>query len=373
MNNFYKIILISGVLASAVLGMESKKEVPIFDGHRIRAAYEKKSTFSTDEWVVAAGQAQKWAQDLSLSKFPCYKAAELFYVQKIKEESADLLHSLEKKNAQFIFHGLNKLSHLEDALRVLVADAGYAKEDLTDEDVKEVKRAVVSEEKVHVNRTIPPDADRSFEAIVITRTRLNDSDTIVDIGASELDVAAVLSFSGIPKFVHETEKTKDSGFTIGSDSGVSFNSGKTTKIVHNVDEFKKMYSLTADTFYKEFNFRIKFNKDDSYLFLQDLTMLGETADFKSICHGPKNESDLKLFKHIVEDDATKLPSKQDLAFKFSSGKESIFAVQIRLTEMKSRFIRKDKEVSEWIVNFVKGKDGDAVTNLMNGVLLKNKK
>jgi len=60
-----------------------------------------------------------------------------------------------------------------------------------------------------------------------------------------------------------------------------------------------------------------------------------------------------------------------LIFDFDLGKEDHLAVQMRFLQTKSSFFgNRDGDVAEWIVNFVRGKDVNKVTDLMNNYLLK---
>ncbi|NDE11490.1 MAG: hypothetical protein EBZ95_13155 [Chitinophagia bacterium] len=294
-------------------------------------------------------------------------------MSKIGSELKDLTCAVQEKKLEFVFSSLEKLHEFEDSLRNLQTDAKLAKQDLTLEDLQEIKRVSSQEEKVHKNLGLPPEKDRCFEAIVVKRTRFGNTEVeiMVEIATSELVSSAIISFTPLTRLVQGQDKTSGITVTASQDPSVAYNSGVTTKTVVQVDEYKQFYTLTSDSFYRGSDFRIKYNKDSGFIFLQDVAILGETTSLKSVAKGDKSKTDAKLLKQIENDDSTKMPKKIDLIFDFDLGKEDHLAVQMRFLQTKSNLgVFKDGDVAEWIVNFVRGKNANKVTDLMNNYLLK---
>jgi hypothetical protein len=358
--------------ASSEPSSSSSSEELIFSAQKIRRTADKSVVPS--EWTQANHDLLHWAKSIPLSSKPHYRQAQEFYIQKIHEEVADLARILEQKKWEFFLLGVDKVSTLESSLRVLVSDETLDTADLNDEDVREVKRVVSfsSEEKVHINRAIPPEKDRCFEAIVIKRTRQGNSDTMIDMGTSELDSPALVSFTSLPKFKHEETTEKSIGFTVSREPALDVKYGVNSKFVINVDAFKSVYQVTANSFYRGADFRLKYNKSDGFLFLTDLTLVGEDTSLKSVFQGTKTKADHALLTGISEDESARLPGKIDLIFEFDLGGRKDLAFQMRLKEKKTKlFAFKGKDTNEWIVNFVRSKDLKVVMHLMNTVLCKD--
>ena len=155
--------------------------------------------------------------------------------------------------------GLDKVSTLESSLRVMVSDEEIDKADLGDEELREVKRVASVEEKTHVHRPLL-EKDRCFEAIVVKRTRLGNSNTMVDMGASELDISALVSFNSLPSFKQEENTESSLGFTASREPSIDVKYSVNKKFVINVDEYKRIYKTTANSFYRGADFRLKYNK-----------------------------------------------------------------------------------------------------------------
>jgi len=373
-----KTLLCSCLISWAALASSppssSSSEDFIFSAQKLLAAhqaYEHSVPVTPSDWAQAHEELLHWTKTIPLSSKPLYRQAEEFYIQKIHETGADLSRILQQKKWEFLFHELDTLSTLESSLRVLVSDETLDTADLKDEDLREVKRVVSSEEKVHINRAIPPEKDRCFEAIVIKRTRQGNSDTMIDMGTSELDSAAVVSFTSLPKFKHEETTEKSIGFTVSREPSLDVKYGVNSKFVINVDAYKSIYQVTANSFYRGADFRLKYNKNDGFLFLTDLTLVGEETALKSVFQGTKAKADHALLTGISDDESARLPAKIDLIFEFDLGGGKDLAFQMRLKEKKTKlFAFKGKDTNEWTLNFVRSKDLKVVMHLMNTVLCK---
>ena len=363
----------SFALTISAFAMDSTTEGLIFNPTKITMAFKKSQAFSETDWLQAVDQANDWLKTLSFSNRENYQKAEKYYVSKIGSELEDLTCAVQEKKLEFVFSSLEKLTEFEDCLRNLQTDAKLAKQDLTLEDLQEIKRVSSQEEKVHKNLGLPPEKDRCFEAIVVKRTRFGNTEVeiMVEIATSELISPAIISFTPLTRLVQGQDKTSGITVTMAKEPSVAYNSGKTTRTVVQVDEYKQFYTLTSDSFYRGSDFRIKYNKDSGFIFLQDVAILGETTSLKSVAKGDKSKTDAKLLKQIENDDSTKMPKKIDLIFDFDLGKEDHLAVQMRFLQTKSSLgVFKGGDVAEWIVNFVRGKDVKKVTDLMNNYLLK---
>jgi len=354
--------------ASSDPSSSSSSEDLIFSAQKIRRTADN---IVPSEWTQANDALLTWAKSISLSAKPHYRQAEEFYIQKIHEEVADLSRILGQKKWEFFLPGLDKVSMLESSLRVILSDEAIDEADLSDEELREVKRVVSQEEKVHPVRAIPPEKDRCFEAIVVKRTRQGNSDTMIDMGTSELDIPAVISFNSLPKFKHEETTEASLGFKASREPSISVNYKVNSKFVINVDAYKSIYQVTANSFYRGTDFRLKYNKSDGFLFLTDLTIVGEDTALKSVFQGTKSKADPNLLKGISEDDSARFPGKIDLIFEFDLGGGKDLAFQMRLKEKKTKFFAlKGKDTNEWIVNFVRSKDQSVVMHLMNTILCK---
>jgi hypothetical protein len=372
--NFKKTCLVLCLGSSVAFGVDSQDSL-IFSSEKIansyNMAYKQNKGFDNKSWLQSIDIANQFVSNFVVSKNPNYREAQNFYLSCIKEGLEDSKSALENKKYEYFFSHVDKLSNWEEALKIMTLDEKKATSDLTSEELDEVKRIISRDEKVKPNRAIPPEADRCFEAITVKRTRLGNSDTMVNLETSELDISAIISFNSLPRFKSEEEKRSDFGFAIGTDPSINYNSGKTSKYVTNLDEYKTVYSLTSGSFYRGSDFRIRFNKDNGFLFLQDLTLVGDSTQIRSISKGTKSNIDVNLLKKIEVEDSTKLPKKTDLFFDFDLQKEEALAVQMRFLEKKSSFkFFEGGDVAEWIVNFVRSKNKDMVINLMNDVLLK---
>ena len=363
----------SFTLTISAFAMDFSTESLIFNPTKITMAFKNSQAFSETDWLQAVDQADNWIKTLPFSNRENYQKAEKYYVSKIGSELEDLTSAVQQKKLEFVFPSLEKLAEFEDCLRTLQADAKLATQDLTLEDLQEIKRVSSHEEKVHKNLSFPPEEDRCFEAIVVKRTRFGNTEVeiMAEIATSELVSPAIISFAPLTRLVQGQDKTSGITVTASQEPSVAYNYGVTTKTVVQVDEYKQFYTLTSDSFYRGSDFRIKYNKDSGFLFLQDVAILGETTSLKSVAKGGKSKTDAKLLKQIENDDSTKMPKKIDLIFDFDLGKEDHLAVQMRFLQTKSSLFRnRDGDVAEWIVNFVRGKDVKKVTDLMNNYLLK---
>ena len=377
--NLKALLLCSCFISCAAFASECKQQDEsdglIFSSQNLRLAcknHQKTPDVVVREWKQSTDRLLQWTRSVGLSSKPHYRQAEEFYIKQIMDKSKDVARFLDKQNWEFFFPLSDHLSTLEHSLRVMIDDERIDPSDLSEEEFREVTRAVTQDEKIHPNRTIPPEKDRCFEAIVVKRTRLANSDTMIDMGSSELDIAALISFNNLSKFKHE--ETTDTGvdFTVSQTPSVNVKHNVNSKYVINVGDYQNIYQVTANSFYRGSDFRIKYNKGDGFLFLTDLTILGETASLKSVSQGTKSRVDPRLLKSLTEDDFSRLPGKIDLVFEFDLGQEKALAFQMVLKEKKTRLFGKGtgKDANEWIVNFVRSQDANLVMELMNNVLSK---
>ena len=121
----------------------------IFQDQAIRMSYQQaqKQKFLDQPWYTALDQAKQFVGGFKVSAKKNYQAAQTYYLTGIQNELTTLENTLKKKDLEFFFQHLDKVATLEQSLKALTQDETLATTDLSDTDLKEIKKAVPDEKR----------------------------------------------------------------------------------------------------------------------------------------------------------------------------------------------------------------------------------